>query len=257
MTQPNPPDGGQNPTPGGSGPSGDPRPPQFAPMPQPPMPQPPVTGGPGFPGGPAGPGGPTGPGGPQQPKKKGALPWVIGSCVVLVVIAIVVSIVVIWGLYKVGKATDDAKSASPSPTAEQTTDPGESDGGGSTDPGDSAAPDDFQPVTEADIDPAKQVVIDVYDKIGERDWSGACANILDPTTGTGAGPGTPNNDACVKSLKDALGDDADDYKDSFSKDILDGKVQGDKIVLSVQGDESVTVDVVKGSDGTLYADFGN
>lgn len=125
MAQPDSPHGGQHQDIGGSNPAGDSRPPQLSPGPQPPSS-----------------GDRPGTGGPEQPWKGKARPWVLGGCAVVLVIAIIVGALMIWDLYKVGKALEKRDSASASHTVELTTE--------------RPVPGDLELVVGTDIGPAHQ-----------------------------------------------------------------------------------------------------
>jgi hypothetical protein len=126
MAQPDSPHGGQHQDIGGSNPAGDSGPPRLSPAPQPPSS-----------------GDQPGTGGPEQPWKRKARPWVLGGCAVVLVIAIIVGVLMIWDLYKVGKALENRDSASAAPTVELTTE--------------RPVPGDLELVVGTDIGPATQV----------------------------------------------------------------------------------------------------
>lgn len=112
-----------------------------------------------------------------------------------------------------------------------------------------------QPATDADLEPAKQRFVDFYQAIGNGDLEGACAMILDPSTGTGMTSGSAK-DGCTQGLQSSQSTYAAN-KDAVTVDVLDAQLSPDgTVTVSPKGaSEQLQVPVTKGADGQLYIDL--
>lgn len=116
-----------------------------------------------------------------------------------------------------------------------------------------AATTDAAPVSasEADLEPAKQRVVDFYKSAGGGDLDTACGMVYDSSTGTGMSSGTML-DACKQGLEPQM-ETLKAAGDVITPDLLEAEVGADGVININAG--GTTVPVRKGADGQLYIDF--
>lgn len=148
-------------------------------------------------------------------------------------------------------ATTDASAS----TGEESTSAESGSASGSAEDAGTALPEavtaNLMPATEADLEPAKQRFIDFYDTAGSGDYEGACAILLNRTTGAGAaGEDIP---PCAASLAEG-GDSFASSKGLIKPGTLNAVVQPDGTVLITMKATGRTAVMVKLQDGQLYLD---
>lgn len=112
----------------------------------------------------------------------------------------------------------------------------------------------IQPATEADIEPAKQVIVDFYDKAASGDFAGACGLVLDPTTHVGLGAGSVFTNACVQGLEGQK-DTFSQFKGLITADMVSATVEPDGRLAITLGGQPTALKAAKGADGNIYIDM--
>lgn len=112
-----------------------------------------------------------------------------------------------------------------------------------------------QPATDADLEPAKQRFVDFYQATGNGDLEGACAMVLDPSTGKDMAS-SDLKDTCTQALESSQSTYAAN-KDTVTADGLDAQLAPDgTVTVSPKGASGeLQVPIAKGADGQLYVDL--
>lgn len=107
--------------------------------------------------------------------------------------------------------------------------------------------------TEADLEPAKQRVVDFVKAAGGGDLDGACGMVYDSSTGTGF------SGALLDGCKQGLEGEVDTFasvKDLISVDMLTAELDASGAVsVDFKDSSGNPIPVVKGSDGQMYIDL--
>ena len=148
-------------------------------------------------------------------------------------------------------AGDDAATAEDSAAEDSASDEG---GAASEDASDDAAA--SGPLSDEDLSAASTAFIDFMSKAADGDGEGACALMVDPTTGdamTGS-----NLETCGSTFEGQLGDSIDpSMKSMFTEENVKAEDNGDgsaKIVF--MGTEMPNFSIVKGKSGDWLIDSG-
>lgn len=149
-------------------------------------------------------------------------------------------------------STDGGDEASESTSAEATTEAATTEAATTEAPATEAA--GIQPATDADIEPAKQVVADFYDKAANADFAGACGLVLDPGTSVGLTAESTFMSACMQGMEGQK-DTFAAAKGVITADLVGATVDPDgRLAISIGGSDS-SLKAAKGSDGKIYIDL--